>query len=137
MSVKKFMMISLSALATATVGKEARREGIIANAEPGAIYLLHDFDGNEATVEALDEDSTAQVTKKAQNGFLSPAGNRGLAFQLFDLGEQVVRGVQDVPAVLEAQDQAGDQADGRATEESVQFRSAELEILDHIPDEDT
>ena len=55
MSVKKFMMISLSALATATVGKEARREGIIANAEPGAIYLLHDFDGNEATVEALDE----------------------------------------------------------------------------------
>ena len=39
----------------ATVGKEARREGIIANAEPGAIYLLHDFDGNEATVEALDE----------------------------------------------------------------------------------
>ena len=39
----------------ATVDKEARREGIIANAEPGAIYLLHDFDGNEATVEALDE----------------------------------------------------------------------------------
>ena len=39
----------------ATVGKEARREGIIANAEPGAIYLLHDFDGNETTVEALDE----------------------------------------------------------------------------------
>jgi peptidoglycan/xylan/chitin deacetylase (PgdA/CDA1 family) len=38
-----------------TVGKEARREGIIANAEPGAIYLLHDFEGNEATVEALDE----------------------------------------------------------------------------------
>ena len=39
----------------ATVGKDARREGIIANAEPGAIYLLHDFDGNDATVEALDE----------------------------------------------------------------------------------
>ena len=39
----------------ATVGKEAPREGIIANAEPGAIYLLLDFDGNEATVEALDE----------------------------------------------------------------------------------
>ena len=39
----------------ATVGKEARREGIIANAEPGAIYLLHDFESNEATVEALDE----------------------------------------------------------------------------------
>ena len=39
----------------ASVGKEARREGIIANAEPGAIYLLHDFEGNEATVEALDE----------------------------------------------------------------------------------
>ena len=39
----------------ATVGKEARLEGIIANAEPGAIYLLHDFEGNEATVEALDE----------------------------------------------------------------------------------
>lgn len=39
----------------ATVGKEPRREGIIANAEPGAIYLLHDFEGNEATVEALDE----------------------------------------------------------------------------------
>ena len=39
----------------ATVGKEARREGIISNAEPGAIYLLHDFEGNEATVEALDE----------------------------------------------------------------------------------
>ena len=38
-----------------TVGKEARREGIIATAEPGAIYLLHDFEGNEATVEALDE----------------------------------------------------------------------------------
>ena len=38
-----------------TVGKKARREGIIANAEPGAIYLLHDFEGNEATVEALDE----------------------------------------------------------------------------------
>ena len=39
----------------ATADKEFRREGIIANAEPGAIYLLHDFDGNEATVEALDE----------------------------------------------------------------------------------
>ena len=39
----------------ATVGKEARREGIISNAEPGAIYLLHDFEGNEATVDALDE----------------------------------------------------------------------------------
>ena len=39
----------------ATVDKETRREGIIANAEPGAIYLLHDFEGNEATVEALDE----------------------------------------------------------------------------------
>ena len=39
----------------ASVGKEARLEGIIGNAEPGAIYLLHDFDGNEATVEALDE----------------------------------------------------------------------------------
>ena len=37
------------------VGKELRRQGIIDNAEPGAIYLLHDFDGNEATVEALDE----------------------------------------------------------------------------------
>ena len=39
----------------ATADKEFRREGIIANAEPGAIYLLHDFEGNEATVEALDE----------------------------------------------------------------------------------
>ena len=39
----------------ATVGKEDRRKGIIAAAEPGAIYLLHDFEGNEATVEALDE----------------------------------------------------------------------------------
>ena len=39
----------------ATVGKEARREGILANAEPGAIYLLHDFEGNDATVKALDE----------------------------------------------------------------------------------
>ena len=39
----------------AAVGKEARFEGIIANAEPGAIYLLHDFEGNEATVEALDD----------------------------------------------------------------------------------
>ena len=39
----------------ATVGKEARLKGIIENAEPGAIYLLHDFEGNEATVEALDE----------------------------------------------------------------------------------
>ena len=39
----------------ASVGKEARRDGILANAEPGAIYLLHDFEGNEATVEALDE----------------------------------------------------------------------------------
>ena len=39
----------------ASVGKEARREGIITSAEPGAIYLLHDFEGNEATVEALDE----------------------------------------------------------------------------------
>ena len=39
----------------ASVDKEFRREGIISNAEPGAIYLLHDFDGNEATVEALDE----------------------------------------------------------------------------------
>ncbi len=39
----------------ATVGKEERREGILANAEPGAIYLLHDFEGNDATVEALDE----------------------------------------------------------------------------------
>ena len=38
-----------------TVDKDTRREGIIANAEPGAIYLLHDFEGNEATVEALDE----------------------------------------------------------------------------------
>ena len=39
----------------ATADKEFRREGIIASAEPGAIYLLHDFEGNEATVEALDE----------------------------------------------------------------------------------
>ena len=39
----------------ASVGKEERREGIISSAEPGAIYLLHDFEGNEATVEALDE----------------------------------------------------------------------------------
>ena len=39
----------------AEVGKEARLEGILANAEPGAIYLLHDFEGNKATVEALDE----------------------------------------------------------------------------------
>ncbi len=39
----------------ADVGKEARRQGILDNAEPGAIYLLHDFEGNEATVEALDE----------------------------------------------------------------------------------
>ena len=39
----------------ASVGKEARRQGIIDNAEPGAIYLLHDFEGNEATVDALDE----------------------------------------------------------------------------------
>ena len=39
----------------ADVDKDARREGILANAEPGAIYLLHDFEGNEATVEALDE----------------------------------------------------------------------------------
>ena len=39
----------------AAVGKEARFEGIIANAEPGAIYLLHDFEGNEATVEALND----------------------------------------------------------------------------------
>ena len=39
----------------ASVGKESRREGIISSAEPGAIYLLHDFEGNEATVEALDE----------------------------------------------------------------------------------
>ena len=39
----------------ADVGKEARRQGIIDNAEPGAIYLLHDFEGNEATVDALDE----------------------------------------------------------------------------------
>jgi peptidoglycan/xylan/chitin deacetylase (PgdA/CDA1 family) len=38
----------------ASVGMEARRQGIIDNAEPGAIYLLHDFEGNEATVEALD-----------------------------------------------------------------------------------
>jgi peptidoglycan/xylan/chitin deacetylase (PgdA/CDA1 family) len=39
----------------ASVGKEARLQGILENAEPGAIYLLHDFEGNEATVEALDE----------------------------------------------------------------------------------
>jgi peptidoglycan/xylan/chitin deacetylase (PgdA/CDA1 family) len=39
----------------ADVGKEARLQGILDNAEPGAIYLLHDFEGNEATVEALDE----------------------------------------------------------------------------------
>jgi len=39
----------------AEVGKEARRQGILDSAEPGAIYLLHDFEGNEATVEALDE----------------------------------------------------------------------------------
>ena len=39
----------------ADVDKDARREGILVNAEPGAIYLLHDFEGNEATVEALDE----------------------------------------------------------------------------------
>ena len=39
----------------ATVDKEFRRQGIIDNAEPGAIYLLHDFEGNDATVEALDE----------------------------------------------------------------------------------
>ena len=39
----------------AEVGKEARYQGILDSAEPGAIYLLHDFEGNEATVEALDE----------------------------------------------------------------------------------
>lgn len=39
----------------ASVGKEFRLQGILDNAEPGAIYLLHDFEGNEATVEALDE----------------------------------------------------------------------------------
>ncbi|MBP5337007.1 MAG: polysaccharide deacetylase family protein [Bacteroidales bacterium] len=39
----------------ATTSMEFRREGIISSAEPGAIYLLHDFEGNEATVEALDE----------------------------------------------------------------------------------
>ena len=36
-------------------GKDYRFQGILDNAEPGAIYLLHDYDGNEATVEALDE----------------------------------------------------------------------------------
>ena len=39
----------------ASVGKDFRLQGILDNAEPGAIYLLHDFEGNEATVEALDE----------------------------------------------------------------------------------
>ena len=39
----------------ATTSMEFRREGIISSAEPGAIYLLHDFEGNEATVEALDQ----------------------------------------------------------------------------------
>ena len=39
----------------ATTDKAFRYEGILSSAEPGAIYLLHDFEGNEATVEALDE----------------------------------------------------------------------------------
>jgi len=55
----------------ATVDKEARREGIIANAEPGAIYLLHDFEGNEATVEALDE--AIPVLKKQGYVFVTVA----------------------------------------------------------------
>ena len=38
-----------------SIGKEARLNGILESAEPGAVYLLHDFEGNEATVEALDE----------------------------------------------------------------------------------
>lgn len=60
----------------ATVDKETRREGIIANAEPGAIYLLHDFDGNDATVEALDE--AIPVLKKQGYVFVTVA-------QLFEL----------------------------------------------------
>ena len=60
----------------ATVDKEARREGIIANAEPGAIYLLHDFDGNDATVEALDE--AIPVLKKQGYVFVTVA-------QLFEI----------------------------------------------------
>ena len=60
----------------ATVDKDARREGIIANAEPGAIYLLHDFDGNDATVEALDE--AIPVLKKQGYVFVTVA-------QLFEL----------------------------------------------------
>jgi len=55
----------------ATVDKEARREGIIANAEPGAIYLLHDFEENEATVEALDE--AIPVLKKQGYVFVTVA----------------------------------------------------------------
>ena len=55
----------------ATVDKEARREGIIANVEPGAIYLLHDFEGNEATVEALDE--AIPVLKKQGYVFVTVA----------------------------------------------------------------
>ena len=39
----------------ATTDKAFRYEGILSSAEPGAIYLLHDFESNEATVEALDE----------------------------------------------------------------------------------
>ncbi len=54
-----------------TVDKDTRREGIIANAEPGAIYLLHDFEGNEATVEALDE--AIPVLKKQGYVFVTVA----------------------------------------------------------------
>ena len=56
-----------------TVDGDTRREGIIANAEPGAIYLLHDFDGNEATVEALDRLSGAEFIKSidAQSSTIS------------------------------------------------------------------
>ena len=53
------------------VDKDTRREGILANAEPGAIYLLHDFEGNEATVEALDE--AIPVLKKQGYVFVTVA----------------------------------------------------------------
>ena len=49
---------------------------IAEDAEPGAIYLLHDFEGNEATVEALDE--AIPVLKKQGYVFVTVA-------QLFEI----------------------------------------------------
>ena len=55
--------------------------------------------------------------------------------QVLDLRQEIVRGIQDIPAVLEAEYKAENQSYRRTGNETVQFRSTEHLIGCHVPDE--